>query len=799
MQFNLNRSFFNFSRTLLLGIVHSLLVLPVLYLFLEINELPGFYSFAGFFVVTQLVAAVIKKRWLYFLFEGLALFIFYYFSFPSLRIQNNLSGWFDAFVQEGQQEWTSLVAGSTVAIPVHLISLALLLLIILVTYSGLYQKITSPSFLIVFGYLLLIHTFTGYAILPYTVSAIGFGLLFIGLARVSEQMGYRHFFKSSILTTLLTVAVVLVAYFSLERLKPVQSWIETTSSGYQQTLDREGFFDWVNDQSPRSRFKRTGMSTNDKRLGGPLQNDYTRVFKAYTDKPHYWKVLHRRIYIGTGWNSDSPGQYEEMLSPYLSAAYNASPDPQAENATATLVWETPLEYLALPYGWSELNIDDSLTDYSLSVNRYTEHHLFTESPADLSTYTVSYDSSYPGRLDESLLKQDDGWRKEFLGQFGSQEGESYNPELPLEDQLRQFIPEELQRPDDFPQRVVDLANELTAGIESEYEMVRAIESYLKSEGRYRYSMEDAAQTPPGRDYVEYFLFDTLVGYCDNFSTAMTMMLRSVGIPARWAKGFTPGSQQTNSQGESYYQISNSNAHSWVEVYFPSAGWVPFEPSPTFASPVTRTEEDASPEDERFAAEQRDTQNAAEAEAPPPEPEAPEPETEEAPEPEEPEAQEETAAQEESASADSPEETTGRSVPILLAAGLILLIAALVFFSVPLYAAGWILKKMLQYNKLSLTRAVSWILRLFEFKRKRAADQTVQSYLQQWNIHSPSQSSTLESFGALADECFYGRNKNTHLPAPHQKEILLATLQIYQQHLSASHFDRLKKNRETRSS
>ncbi len=83
--------------------------------------------------------------------------------------------------------------------------------------------------------------------------------------------------------------------------------------------------------------------------------------------------------------------------------------------------------------------------------------------------------------------------------------------------------------------------------------------------------------------MDYFLFDTKVGYCDNFSTAMVVLLRAAGLPARWAKGFTGGYQTGTKDDNKIYTILNSNAHSWPEVYFPGFGWLPFEPTRFFKS------------------------------------------------------------------------------------------------------------------------------------------------------------------------------------------------------------------------
>lgn len=102
---------------------------------------------------------------------------------------------------------------------------------------------------------------------------------------------------------------------------------------------------------------------------------------------------------------------------------------------------------------------------------------------------------------------------------------------------------------------------------------------------YNYSKSAARHTPEGRDYVDYFLFESKIGYCDNYSTVMNVMLRSIGIPTRWVKGFSQGAIREKTQEETIYNIRNSDAHSWVEVYFEGSDWVPFEPTPSF----TRTQ------------------------------------------------------------------------------------------------------------------------------------------------------------------------------------------------------------------
>ena len=75
--------------------------------------------------------------------------------------------------------------------------------------------------------------------------------------------------------------------------------------------------------------------------------------------------------------------------------------------------------------------------------------------------------------------------------------------------------------------------------------------------------------------MDQFLFETKIGYCDNFSTSMVVMLRSLGIPARWVKGFAPGEIVQREDSIPVYEVTNNNAHSWVEAYFPNVGWMHF--------------------------------------------------------------------------------------------------------------------------------------------------------------------------------------------------------------------------------
>lgn len=122
-------------------------------------------------------------------------------------------------------------------------------------------------------------------------------------------------------------------------------------------------------------------------------------------------------------------------------------------------------------------------------------------------------------------------------------------------------------------RVGTLAQQVTAQARTPYERIVAVEGHLRS--AYRYSLDIGTTMPVNP--VEEFLFVRKTGYCEHYATAMVMMLRTLGIPARLVTGFLPG--EWNGFGH-YYTIRQRDAHAWVEVYFPRSGWVTFDPTPS---------------------------------------------------------------------------------------------------------------------------------------------------------------------------------------------------------------------------
>jgi protein-glutamine gamma-glutamyltransferase len=121
-----------------------------------------------------------------------------------------------------------------------------------------------------------------------------------------------------------------------------------------------------------------------------------------------------------------------------------------------------------------------------------------------------------------------------------------------------------------------LAHQLTDSELTTYDAVTSIETHL-SLGPYDYS---EAAPPAGSYPLADFLSEDRVGYCQQFSGTMALMLRMVGIPSRVATGFTAGSRDP--AADNRFLVTDFDAHSWVEVYFAGIGWVPFDPTPSAA-------------------------------------------------------------------------------------------------------------------------------------------------------------------------------------------------------------------------
>ncbi|GMA63319.1 transglutaminase-like domain-containing protein [Alicyclobacillus fastidiosus] len=281
-------------------------------------------------------------------------------------------------------------------------------------------------------------------------------------------------------------------------------------------------------------------------------------------------------------------------------------------------------------GWTSAQLTDAQMSQQTvgqkisSVGAYTYHNL----PSVAFNQTITVDSDSVNTSDllggyrvDNVLKLPGTYQNHFAidtaqGNIQApnlQQGESYEVETEeLQDPYAVLMKDDtpvsgveakvpsdvaqndLQLPSELPQDVGALARHIVeeSGAKTEYAAVMAIIQYLQA--NYTYQTTDVPVPGKRQDYVEQFLFESKVGYCNNFSSATAVMLRTLGVPTRWVTGFAAGSQDfSDASSTNKYIITNDDAHSWVEVYFPDYGWIPFDPTPNFQMPFAAPKETAS--------------------------------------------------------------------------------------------------------------------------------------------------------------------------------------------------------------
>ncbi|WJE16339.1 transglutaminaseTgpA domain-containing protein [Halobacillus sp. ACCC02827] len=309
--------------------------------------------------------------------------------------------------------------------------------------------------------------------------------------------------------------------------------------------------------------RKVGYGEDDSSLGGSFVQDDTPMFRATVDGDRYWRIESKDTYTGKGWE-DTLAEPVDTVNPSSIPfeTFTNAVESEEQSALVQMTEDAPFRKLVYPYGITGLV--EYPEQYNLAVHENTGEMdtIYNGSEAKMNTYVLNYD--YPS-FEYNQLREADG----------------EDPEE-IQDHY-------LQLPDNLPNRVRNLASQIVEGEDNRYDRAKAVESYFAANG-FEYSTTDVAVPRDNQDYVDQFLFESQVGYCDNYSTSMVVLLRSEGIPARWVKGFTGGERLgaeenpfAENEVQNVYEVTSANAHSWVEVYFPEIGWVPFEPTQGFSN------------------------------------------------------------------------------------------------------------------------------------------------------------------------------------------------------------------------
>jgi len=261
----------------------------------------------------------------------------------------------------------------------------------------------------------------------------------------------------------------------------------------------------------------------------------------------FWRAITYDFYTGNGWRTTETDKVDKISPPVLGREkFEATFDMAFPQQNLLFGANEPVK-ISVPYQF-QTGADRS---YSTAVRAL-------RGGSSSEHYTVT---SYVSVADKAALRRASGTYPDYIRQ------------------------KYLQLPSTLPQRVRDLAHKVGGEQLSAYDKAEVIESFLRT--TYRYAPTVRAP-PPGRDPVDFFLFDLKEDFCEYFASAMVVMLRELGVPARVVEGYTAGTLDPTT---GKFVVKELDAHAWVEVYFPLYGWIEFEPTPSQA-PIFRVDSEA---------------------------------------------------------------------------------------------------------------------------------------------------------------------------------------------------------------
>ncbi|AZK46755.1 DUF4129 domain-containing transglutaminase family protein [Paenibacillus lentus] len=331
----------------------------------------------------------------------------------------------------------------------------------------------------------------------------------------------------------------------------------------------------------------SGYSRDDTRLGEGFDFSYSPVMNVTSEVRSYWRGETRRIYTGTGWADLSR---EGRDTHFYAGGTQSEPlinreagKIQTRMVEQIVTMQTDRSYPVLFGGYSISSVEvlDEEEDIRPRMNWASKEAELYWNGFRGAELGYNYPKRYKVIAEIPIIPVEE------LRQA------SYDTLYPS----RSVDTKYLQIPSDFPERVRSLAEEVTAEGSTPYEKMELLQSYLRQ--NYEYTNKPDLSRKQSNDFVDSFLFEIKQGYCDYYSTSMVMMARSLQIPARWVKGYAPGSMpsietlQRFPEMDTGYRVSNSDAHSWAELYFGEEyGWIPFEATPGFDTILLTPEEES---------------------------------------------------------------------------------------------------------------------------------------------------------------------------------------------------------------
>jgi len=311
---------------------------------------------------------------------------------------------------------------------------------------------------------------------------------------------------------------------------------------------------------------KTGSELENILFEKPIQTGRRIQYIISADRSGYWRTRRYDIYYPWGWSSTTTAEKpleSEMI-------YENSSEIPADYEYVTYTVENRLKTDVVLTNGEFVSADMPVELYILST---TALETETTDTSDTSTGMIATDEEKQSEdvimvVSPYIFKPYQQYTVTVLNKVFSQE-DLINDTGDYPQEITDYY---LQLPDSLPSRIHILSDDITGTSETVYEKVVAVKDFL---GNYKYNLD--VDTPPeDADGVDYFLFDLQEGTCLNYASAAAVLLRSADVPARLCVGYRQGELD---QETGRIVLRSDNYHAWIEVYFPTYGWVEIETTP----------------------------------------------------------------------------------------------------------------------------------------------------------------------------------------------------------------------------
>jgi transglutaminase-like putative cysteine protease len=490
------------------------------------------------------------------------------------------------------------------------------------TLTGNITSLTpAQSMMVFFFYLSFLCFFLGYfgswlvyrARLPWLVTLVYSSIILVNLNYLDMNDNRRYLVVLMLGALLLLIArvhlVSQIAGWKLEGLHTDSTWMRTLTARFmrvailltlitmlvsillpvqQQSISGKNLWDrldgfWNNlaggrlaDLSPSSLFPSGEPTANffsdHLTISGNVQLPTGEVLYYTGGTSHYLQGFVYNSFDGHTWKSAPATLQNQFFAAHQMLPVEETNAPFTQVSTNVTIEQPPggtKNYIFAPAQPASFNVDVVLYSLQNVTDAWTQASPLQKGKSYIVNSDIS--SATPEMLAQTPLPHDNAgfWHQ----------SQNYQAVSAVD----------LQLPNDLSPTVYDLARQWTAGTTDTYAALRSLESHLSDTNVFTYSTNNPA-IPANQDVADYLLKNRR-GYCTHYATTMIMLARILNIPTRMVNGFSRGHYDVTRK---VWSVEGSDAHSWVQAYFPNYGWIDFDPTPGYSLHAANTTPQSKP-------------------------------------------------------------------------------------------------------------------------------------------------------------------------------------------------------------